>query len=202
VVSTAAPTAVLCARLDSQIAAARSQARLRRIAMTDELTGVFSRRFLFGALRRAVKSVSRRGPGGIAVLLADVDHFRRVNDTEGHRAGDRLLTHIARTIDASSRDTDLVARFGSEEFVVVLPDVDDAGARQVAERIRADVEQRCQSTVSIGGALLDHVPVALMRDGDVLDRTIEAMIRVADEAVTAAKRAGRNCVVLRHHAPS
>lgn len=198
VVGTRAPMPVLCARLDSQIAVARSQARLRRIAMTDELTGVLSRRFLFGALRRTVKSLSRRGPGGLAILLADVDHFRRVNDTEGQKAGDRLLTHIARTIDASSRDTDLVARFAGEEFVVVLPDVDDAGARHVAERIRSDVERQCPSTVSIGAAFLDQVPVALMRDGDELDRTIEALIRDADEAVTDAKRAGRNCVVFRH----
>jgi diguanylate cyclase (GGDEF)-like protein len=202
VVSHAAPPPLLCARLDSQVAIARSQARLRRIAMTDELTGVFSRRFLFGALRRTVKSIGRRGPGGIAILLADVDHFRRVNETEGQKAGDRLLTHIARTIDASSRDTDLVARFGGEEFVVVLPDVDDTGARHVAERIRGDVERRCQSTVSIGGAFLDSVPLALMRDGDELDRTIEAMIRDADEAVTDAKRAGRNCVVFRHRRPT
>jgi len=198
VISPHTPTPVLCARLDSQIAIARSQARLRRIAMTDELTGVFSRRFLFGALRRTVKSLSRRGPGGIAILLADVDHFRRVNETEGQKAGDRLLAHIARTIDASSRDTDLVARFGGEEFVVVLPDVDAAGARHVAERIRDDVERGCRSTVSIGGAFIDHVPVALMRDGDELDRTIEAMIRDADEAVADAKRAGRNCVVFKH----
>jgi diguanylate cyclase len=197
VVSLHAPPPVMCARLDAQIAIARAQARLRRIAMTDELTGVFSRRFLFGALRRTVKSLSRRGPGGIAILLADVDHFRRVNDSEGHQAGDRLLTRIARTIDGSSRDTDLVARFGGEEFVVVLPDVDEAGARHVAERIRDNVERRCQSTVSIGGAFLDHVPVALMRDGDQLDRLIEAMIRDADDAVADAKRAGRNCVVFR-----
>jgi diguanylate cyclase (GGDEF)-like protein len=198
VISPGAPASVLCARLDSQIAIARAQARLRRSAMTDELTGVFSRRFLFGALRRTVKSLSRRGPGGIAILLADVDHFRRVNETEGQKAGDRLLAHIARTIDASSRDTDLVARFGGEEFVVVLPDVDAAGARHVAERIRSDVERSCRSTVSIGGAFLDHVPVALMRDGNELDRTIETMIREADEAVADAKRAGRNCVMFKH----
>lgn len=198
VVTNEAPMPVLCARLDAQVASARAQARLRRIAMTDELTGVFSRRFLFGALRRTVKSLSRRGPCGIAVLLADVDNFRRVNETEGQRAGDRLLTHIARTIDASSRDTDLVARFGGEEFVVVLPGVDDVGARHVAERIRSDVESCCRSTVSVGGAFLERVPVDLMRDADELDRTIEAMIRDADEAVADAKRAGRNCVVFRH----
>lgn len=197
VVSPRTPLAVVCARLDSQIAAARAGARLRRIAMTDELTGVFSRRFLFGALRRTIKSLSRRGPGGVAILLVDVDHFRRVNDTEGQLAGDRLLARIARTIDGCSRDTDLVARFGGEEFVVVLPDVEEAGARHAAERIRERVEQRCLSTVSIGCALIDHVPVALMRESEQLDRVIETMLREADEAMAAAKRAGRNGVVFK-----
>lgn len=198
VVSWNTPIALLCARLDSQVTAARAHGRLRRIAMTDELTGVFSRRFLFGALRRTVKSLSRRGPGGVAILLVDVDHFRQVNDTHGHLAGDRLLTRIARTIDGSSRDTDLVARFGGEEFVVVLPDVDEGGAQQAAERIRENVERRCQNTVSIGGAFVDHVPVGLMRESEQLDRVIETMIRDADEAVIEAKRQGRNRVVLRH----
>src|SRR5690606_3815472 len=129
VVELEAPAARLCARLDAHVALARAQARLRRVAMTDELTGLLSRRVLLGALRRTVKSLSRprpaeraRGPEGLALLLADVDHFKRVNDREGHLAGDRLLARIARAIEASSRDTDLVARFGSEEFLVVLPE--------------------------------------------------------------------------------
>lgn len=205
VVELEAPAARLCARLDAHVALARAQARLRRVAMTDELTGLLSRRFLLGALRRTVKSLSRprpaeraRGPEGLALLLADVDHFKRVNDREGHLAGDRLLARIARAIEASSRDTDLVARFGSEEFLVVLPEVDGATARDVAERIRSTVQEHCRSTVSIGGALVEHVPLALLRDAEQLDVVIEALLHDAEQATLQAKHDGRNRVVLRH----
>ena len=87
--------------------------------MTDELTGVYSRRFLFDSLRRALKSTTRAS-ACVACLLVDVDHFKSINDTRGHLEGDRVLRHIARTIASSVRDTDLVARYGGEEFAVVL----------------------------------------------------------------------------------
>lgn len=188
-------TPILCARLDTQIAISRAHSRLHRIAMTDEVTGVFSRRFLFGALRRTLKSLSRNGPGGICILLADIDHFRVVNDERGHIAGDRLLGQIARAIDGSSRDTDLVARFGGQQFVIMLPDVDEPGARHVAERIRKTVEKRCPNTVSIGGSFLQSVPVEFLRQGHQLDAIIELLIRAADRATHTAKQQGRNRVV-------
>ncbi|MCA9706026.1 MAG: EAL domain-containing protein [Myxococcales bacterium] len=197
IVSRDTVTPILCARIDTQISISRAQSRLHRIAMTDEVTGVFSRRFLFGALRRTIKSLSRHGPGGICILLADIDHFKVVNDQRGHIAGDRLLSQIARAIDGSSRDTDLVARFGGQEFVIMLPDVDEPGAHHVAERIRKTVELRCPNTVSIGGAFLQSVPIDTMREGHELDMVIEGLIREAGLAVTEAKRAGRNQVVFR-----
>ncbi len=197
VVSRDTAVPVLCARLDSQISISRAHSRLHRIAMTDEVTGVFSRRFLFGALRRTIKSLSRNGPGGIAILLADVDHFKAVNAQKGHIAGDRLLSQVARAIDGSSRDTDLVARFGGQAFVVLLPDVDKPGALHVAERIRKTVEMRCPNTVSIGGAYLQSVPIDSMREGHQLDAVIETLIRQADGAMQEAKHAGRNQVVFR-----
>lgn len=197
VISRDTPVPILCVRLDSQISIARAQSRLHRIAMTDEVTGVFSRRFLFGALRRTIKSLSRTGPGGIAILLADIDHFKIVNAQKGHIAGDRLLGQVARAIDGSSRDTDLVARFGGQEFVVLLPDVDELGARHVAERIRKTVELRCPNTVSIGGAFMRSVPIDIMREGHQLDGVIETLIRYADRAMHEAKKAGRNQVVFR-----
>ncbi|MEM9457038.1 MAG: EAL domain-containing protein [Myxococcota bacterium] len=186
---------ILCARLDTQISISRAQSRLHRIAMTDEVTGVFSRRFLFGALRRTLKSLSRNGPGGICILLADIDHFKAVNDERGPIAGDRLLSQVARAIDGSSRDTDLVARFGGQEFVIVLPDVDEPGAQHVAERIRKTVETRCPNTISIGGALMPSVPVESLREGHQLDSVIESLIREAARATRQAKQQGRNQVV-------
>ncbi|MCA9622600.1 MAG: diguanylate cyclase, partial [Myxococcales bacterium] len=190
------PAAVLAARLDSQITVARAQNRLRRMAMTDELTGVFSRRFLFQALRRAIKAGTRRATAGLAVVLVDVDHFKRVNDTHGHIEGDRALKRIAQTIDDATRETDLVARFGGEEFVVMLQDTTLDGARTVAEKILRAVREDCDATLSIGIAHLSHEELAVDAEEDV-DERITVLLRHAEAALEEAKARGRDQVVLK-----
>jgi diguanylate cyclase (GGDEF)-like protein len=196
ILSKDAPTPVLCARLTCQIEISRAQAKLRRIAMTDELTGLFSRRFLFDSLRRAVKGTSRGGPTGIVCLLADVDHFKRINDTHGHMEGDRVLAKIAQTIDGHTRDTDLVARFGGEEFVVLLTNTDLGGASIVAEKIRVAVADTCGTTISVGGAWLESAPVELLKSKGEVDKLIDRLLQQADVAMYDAKRLGRNLVVM------
>jgi len=188
---------VLCARISSQVAIGRVQSRLRRMAMTDELTGVFSRRYLFESMRRTLKSASRRERPGVVCLLVDVDHFKHVNDTKGHLEGDRVLAGIAQVMDSCVRETDLVARFGGEEFVVLLPGAVREGALRVAEKIRATVERRCSSTVSIGGAYLGEVESHQVKDRDSLDRIVEQLLHEADSAMYEAKERGRNQVVIR-----
>ncbi len=183
---------ILDARLRSQVAIARSQAKLRMLAMTDELTGVFSRRYLYQSLRRAVKSSTRRGPSGLGVLLIDVDHFKHINDAHGHIAGDRQLKRIARTIDETTRETDVVARFGGEEFVVVVPDTDEDGVRRVAEKIRAEVERRCPSTISIGGAYAQPSALERAHTADDVEALVARLLREADAAMQRAKALGRN----------
>jgi diguanylate cyclase (GGDEF)-like protein len=185
---------LLCARLSSQIEISRAQAKLHRLAMTDELTGVFSRRFLFDSLRRAVKGASRAGETGIVCLLVDVDHLKRINDTLGHAEGDRVLAKIAQTIDGHTRDTDVVARFGGEEFVVLLTGTDLRGATIVAEKIRTAVANGCGTTISVGGAWLESAPVELLKSKGEVDKLMDRLLQQADVALSDAKRAGRDCV--------
>lgn len=188
---------ILLARVNCQLEISRAHARLRQLAMTDELTGVFSRRFLFDSLRKVVKGASRSTTGGLACLLADVDHFKRVNDRLGHIEGDRVLRNVAQAIRRSTRETDVVARFGGEEFVVVLPHTDAEGARVVAEKVRAVIEAECEPvTISIGVAAADADAVAAAQRGTGVDALIEHLLRRADTALYEAKSQGRNRTAL------
>ena len=185
---------ILLARVTSQITIARGHARLRRHAMTDELTGVYTRRFLFDSLRVALKSTTRSS-ACVACLLADVDHFKSINDSKGHLEGDRVLRQIARTIASSVRDTDLVARYGGEEFAIILTQTDLEGALEVAEKIRTAVSEQCPPvTISIGASAICDPGVAAVSDPQEMEELVTRLLRGADTAVYAAKSAGRNRV--------
>jgi diguanylate cyclase (GGDEF)-like protein len=148
---------------------------------TDPLTGVNNRRGLDDALNTHFALMSRYG-AMFSLAMFDIDHFKQVNDKDGHLHGDRVLQELARLLDESIRETDIVARYGGEEFVVVMPHTDAAGGRVFAERLRSQIEGRMEITVSGG--------VASAEDGD----TQETLIARADVALYAAKSAGRNCV--------
>jgi len=185
---------ILVARVTSQITIARGHARLRRHAMTDELTGVYTRRFLFDSLRVALKSTTRSS-ACVACLLADVDHFKSINDSRGHLEGDRVLRQIARTIASTVRDTDLVARYGGEEFAIILTQTNLEGALEVAEKIRSAVSEQCPPvTISIGASALCDPGVAAVSDPEGMEELVTRLLRGADTAVYAAKSAGRNRV--------
>ena len=174
---------VLC-----ELEAARAQ--LNVLATRDELTGVHNRRH-FLVLAEREWSRCRRYDMSAALLMIDVDHFKRVNDEHGHLAGDLILREIARAAGDTLRQPDLLGRFGGEEFVVFLPHADPLGALDAAERIRDRVSQlrfewkgqAVQATVSVGAVALDAA-----HDG------LESLIQDADQALYAAKDAGRNCV--------
>jgi len=185
---------VMIARLSCQITIHRTQRQLRKLAMTDELTGLFSRRFLFDSLRRTVKAASRSHPGAVSCLLCDLDHFKTINDLQGHIAGDAVLREAAERIRQSTRESDIVGRFGGEEFIAILPDTTLDGALVVAEKIRASVEADCATTVSIGVAVLEPVDGEELRREPVLDDALRMIIHRADTAMYASKRAGRNRV--------
>ena len=164
-----------------------SQAELERLSVTDALTGLYNRRYLMGTLASEAQR-SRRLRRPFAVLLADVDHFKQYNDTQGHPAGDAALVKVADILRKQTRAVDCVARYGGEEFLVVLLETTVTTAVQVAERIRARVAAEPfdggRMTVSIGVA---ECPA----HGD----TPESLIGSADAALYEAKDGGRDRVV-------
>lgn len=160
---------------------------LDRLARVDSLTGVRNRRDVEEKLSAAVSAAWRHG-SPLAVLLIDIDHFKQVNDTFGHQAGDLVLTSAAGTIQTSLRNEDSVGRWGGEEFLAVLPDTDVDGALAVAERLRVDIADHtshtdlpCRITVTIGVATLGS-------------EGIDELITQADAALYAGKANGRNTV--------
>jgi diguanylate cyclase (GGDEF)-like protein len=126
------------------------------------------------------------------VLLLDLDHFKRVNDTHGHRVGDSVLQVVADTLRASLRATDIAGRYGGEEFLVVLPQTDLAGAGVLAERVRVAIEE---TAIDVGGAEPLSVTVSVgVAALDEAARSAEQLVERADAALYGAKDAGRNRV--------
>lgn len=176
----------------------RSQEYVERMAVTDELTGLYNRRYAYGKVGGQVQ-LAQRHTLPFSCLMLDIDHFKHINDTYGHPSGDMVLKSLASLILGSCRSTDIAARFGGEEFIVLLPSTDVEGAAYAAEKLRETVEnavftimhgQVIRLTVSIGGASL------LFEDaGDVV--SADGLIAVADAALYEAKNNGRNRVVTR-----
>lgn len=166
--------------------------KLKQLADTDFLTGLLNRRSFLSAADDALQ-LSRHYKRGMATLMIDIDHFKKINDVHGHTAGDEAIKRIATIIGGTIRSTDKAARFGGEEFVVLLREIDQQGALILAERIRRGIETSTldgdaatiPATVSVGVALLDET-----------DRDVQDMIERADQGLYTAKKSGRNCVVL------
>jgi len=162
-------------------------AEARKLALTDALTGLPNRRCIFERLERLAQVSPEQGQP-LAVVLFDLDHFKRVNDQFGHQMGDAVLKRVAELARRQVRDGDLIGRIGGEEFVWMVSGVDAAQARDLAERLRQTIERESgqgglpRVTVSLG--------MALLRKGD----TPEQLIARADEALYRAKESGRNCV--------
>ncbi|AEV84837.1 putative signaling protein [Actinoplanes sp. SE50] len=163
----------------------------RRIAMTDGLTGVHTRRFLSEALSAEGDRAARRGTP-IAMLLLDVDHFKRINDTYGHPAGDQVLVELARRLRRACRGTDVVARFGGEEFAVLVTR-DHADLATLAERLR---ERIAEVPVVVNGRTAIPVTVSVGAAALPGGAGTEELLSAADAALYAAKRGGRNRVVV------
>ena len=188
-------TADLSAKLQARTAEVNALTEnLRRAqseALLDSLTGLKNRR----GLERAVEDLLREPPGllGTALLLADIDHFKVVNDTYGHVLGDKVIRAVAHVMRASIKGRDVAARLGGEEFAILLPQTSLSGATAVAEQIRVTVAQgrihRPDDNASIGQVTLS-VGVAIAKAGD----TLEALLERADAAMYTAKRSGRNRV--------
>lgn len=161
---------------------------LELVARRDALTGLGNRRAADERLHESFLQMKRRG-SAFSVLLMDIDHFKRVNDTFGHEVGDQVLQHLAGVLRGSVRGTDFIARFGGEEFLVILPDVAEGEAVPVAEKIRSAV---AQSMVPEVGRITLSIGVA---GAGAADAGPDAPVRRADQALYQAKSEGRNRVV-------
>ena len=166
----------------------------REQAETDELTGIANRKRFDMALRQAiVRATDERE--SLTLVMADIDHFKRFNDTHGHQVGDQVLRLVARTVADSVRNGDLPARYGGEEFAVILPRTTLHAARPIAERIRTTLAARKfvrRDTREVIGSITIPIGAALYRPGE----TPMALISRADSALYTAKRQGRNRLVI------
>jgi two-component system, cell cycle response regulator len=196
-------------------AADQHRARMQdglRLALIDPLTGLYNRRYV-GPKLASIAARALATNGLFAVMVIDLDRFKRVNDQHGHAAGDQVLVEVARRLRANLRDSDLLARIGGEEFLVVLPDSSLVEARQIAERLCASVEERpialtsglgLTVTVSIGVAVSGAVSVAEShRKAETVPcpgGCADAVVEAADLALLEAKGAGRNQVTFRRSA--
>ena len=196
-------------RITSQIRRKRMADQLRstlrdgmRAAVTDPLTGLYNRRYALPHLMRLADHAHRSGRR-FAVMLADLDHFKRINDLHGHAAGDAVLVEVAQRLRANLRAVDLIARIGGEEFLIALPDTNRTEARVAARRLCRMVAQdpidlpgqglSVTMTVSIGVAM-GHHPLPL--PSDPLPQTVERLLYRADKALYGAKACGRNQVTI------
>ncbi|WP_434603607.1 diguanylate cyclase [Pseudomonas sp. R1-7] len=176
-----------------QIQAANAQLQL--LSSTDRLTGLYNRGHWEGSLKTAYARHQRYG-NALSLVMLDIDHFKQVNDTYGHQAGDQVIVQVAALLHEHVRESDVAGRYGGEEFGVVLSDTDQAGARIFAERLRQAVEallvqyngQDIRFTISLGVADLstpanDHAE----------------LIARADQALYTSKKTGRNRVTVHDH---
>jgi two-component system, cell cycle response regulator len=192
----------LLARTATQVRRKRLQDRLQEsyrrciaLALTDPLTGLYDRAYLDRHLDELIKRVHQDGSGA-AVLMFDIDHFKQVNDTHGHDAGDDVLRELAARAMNSVRSVDLVARQGGEEFVVVMPETDLTIAAAVAERLRAAVAKEPFTVRANGQKLTVTISIGVTSVA-AADDDREGMLKRADIALYTAKNQGRNRVVVR-----
>jgi diguanylate cyclase (GGDEF)-like protein len=183
---------VLASHVAVSLANARMFERLEELATTDGLTGLFNKRALLEVAAQKLKS-STRFKKPLSVLVCDIDHFKKVNDTHGHDVGDIVIRGFGEVLKRTKRDTDVVARFGGEEFVLVCEETDAEGAALLAERIRSELQasvfHSTQGTLSVTCSVGVATFPAAGRDWDTL-------FKATDEALYASKRGGRNRVTV------
>ncbi|GJL95380.1 MAG: PleD family two-component system response regulator [Hyphococcus sp.] len=192
----------LTARVSTQLRRMRYVDQLRssfqaslEMAVTDQLTGLYNRRYLASHLS-AMFDRAYWTERPLSVMIIDIDHFKKINDTHGHDAGDKVIKEFAESISRSLRGIDLACRYGGEEFLVAMPDTDMAFASVVAERLRAEIE----STKFIVNSGRDEISVTVSigigsTENGPNEDAPQKLIKRADEALYEAKNGGRNRVI-------
>ncbi len=187
-------TGIRILRLEKSLVKANEEIRL--LSITDPLTGCFNRGYLNERFPQELGR-AKRYSHPLSVILADIDHFKKVNDTYGHQAGDEVLKHFSDCINQQVRKkVDWVVRYGGEEFLIILPETRQSGAYSMAERLRASIEEKAitfgdeiiQITASFGGASI------CFADKRFENITMEQLIHLADENLYQSKENGRNQV--------
>jgi two-component system cell cycle response regulator len=168
-----------------------AQATLQRLARFDELTGLCNRRTILESLAEAVDR-ARRDRGHLGVAMADLDHFKTINDTYGHAGGDEVLRRVAKRIATVLGSDDTVGRYGGEEFLVVVPEADAARVGRVAERCRLAV---ADMSVPVADTVVRPTVSVGLASSRLLGYDEDALIQAADAALYQAKADGRNRVV-------
>ena len=164
--------------------------RIRELATRDDLTGLYNRRYMQERLTQQINEVQRSG-GRFSLCLADLDHFKRINDTHGHGIGDLVLRQFADIARSCLRESDTLARWGGEEFLVLLPDTATGQAAQSMERLRAAVAGQCALREVPGLKVTFSAGVTEYRSGETAEQAVER----ADRALYRAKAEGRNRIV-------
>ena len=186
----------LAAVISACIENSRLQENIKQVGLLDPLTGINNRRFFEQRIEEEV-TLSHRNKTPLSCLFIDLDHFKSINDTHGHQAGDIVLKEVANVLADIMRTSDVLARYGGEEFVILLANTDQNASYEIAERIRNRVEDTpfkvtnkdtLSVTMSIGLSVMDE-------QSDI--KTTKQLVNAADQAVYAAKMSGRNRV---HHA--
>lgn len=166
----------------------KSLADARAAATTDPLTGALNRRGFEKVFRREFARAHRTG-AGLALALIDLDDFKRLNDVHGHHAGDQALVHLVRVLRAAMRPSDVISRFGGEEFVLLLPDTDLPNAEAALARFQRGLAEQPLPNKQV--VMTFSAGLVLQQAGESLEDSIQR----ADKATYAAKRAGKNCVM-------
>ena len=183
----------LSAVISACIENGRLQENIKQVGLLDPLTGINNRRFFDQRIEEEV-TLSHRNKTPLSCLFIDLDHFKSINDTHGHQAGDIVLKEVAKVLADIMRTSDVLARYGGEEFVILLANTDQTASYEIAERIRKRIEETpfkisakktISVTMSIGLALI-------AQQSDI--KTTQQLVSAADQAVYAAKVAGRNRV--------
>jgi diguanylate cyclase (GGDEF)-like protein len=179
--------------------AGRLMDALRLAALRDGLTGLYNRRFFVAALPGVRAGCERRGTP-LSLLMLDLDRFKRVNDTYGHAVGDQTLRAVARALERGVRGSDVLVRFGGEEFAVACPDTGAELAVEIGERIRGEVAALSAEELGHPGRQTISAGVATLAAGDAT--SVEALIAAADTALYQAKADGRDRVARASEPPA
>ncbi|HEX2981682.1 MAG TPA: GGDEF domain-containing protein, partial [Anaerolineaceae bacterium] len=167
----------------------RFETALQKMAITDPLTGLFNRRQFFDLAEHELER-SRRYGHPMSLIILDIDDFKRVNDHYGHRAGDQVLQTVTQALDGQLRDSDIIGRYGGEEFTILLPETDAPHAVEAAERLR-QIAAKCSVDTGHGLAQVTiSLGVVCAQPSDTLN--VDQILEHADRALYSAKHNGRN----------